>query len=202
MVLLMPYLRAQATILRAVGPSLTPPSPTSPRKRTPAEASSSKSCSSIPGSITGAPACTFTPLARKFEKQRCAVIAIALSPTMSRGRPGVWTSPADTIVVTPPCRQESIQLSWLCRGVQSPATGWTWLSIRPGASATPWASVVVRRRGAGKIEVRGAPDCRDAAVDSDDRVRVENRLLEVAAQHQPDVLDRQLDRRACRSWFG
>ena len=62
---------------------------------------------------------------------------------MSRGRPGVCTSPAETIVVTPPCRQESIQPSWFCRGVQSPATGWTWLSISPGASAAPWASIVV-----------------------------------------------------------
>src|SRR5271156_2630288 len=61
-VLLMPYLRAQATISRAVGPSLTPPSPTSPRKRTPAAASSSKSCSSLPASITGAPAPTFPRL--------------------------------------------------------------------------------------------------------------------------------------------
>ena len=139
----MPYLRAQATILRAVGPSFTPPRPTSPRKRTPAAASSWKSCSSMPGSITGAPAWTFTPLARKFENVRCAAIASAFSPTMSRGRPGVCTSPAETMVVTPPCRQESIQPSWFCRGVQSPATGWTWLSIRPGASVTPWASIVV-----------------------------------------------------------
>ena len=58
------------------------------------------------------------------------------------------------------------------------------------------AMSIDRRRRAGKVEVRGAPDCGDATVDSDDRVRVENRLLEIAAQHQPDVLDRQLGRRA------
>ena len=34
-------------------------------------------------------------------------------------------APAETIVVTPPCKDESIQPSWFCRGVQSPATGWT-----------------------------------------------------------------------------
>ena len=147
----------------------------------------------MPGSITGAPAWTFTPLARKFENVRCAVIASALSPTMSRGRPGVCTSPAETIVVTPPCRQESIQPSWFCRGVQSPATGWTWLSIRPGAIAD--AMGVDRGRRARKVEVRGPPDRSDAAIDRDNRVCVEDRPRDVAAQHQADVPDRQLGRR-------
>ena len=55
---------------------------------------------------------------------------------------------------------------------------------------------VDRRRRARKVEVRGAPDRRDAAIDGEDRVRVENRLLDVAAQHQADVLDRQLRGRA------
>ena len=63
-VLWMPYLRAQPTILRAVGPSLTPPRPTSPSSFTPAAASSLKSSSTMPLSITGAPACTFTPPGR------------------------------------------------------------------------------------------------------------------------------------------
>ena len=53
------------------------------------------------------------------------------------------TSPAEIMVVTPPCRLDSIQPSWFWRGVQSPATGWTWLSIKPGARAVPWASIVV-----------------------------------------------------------
>ena len=52
----MPYLRAQAIICRPVGPSLTPPRPTSPRSFTPASASSRKSSSTMPCSMTGAPA--------------------------------------------------------------------------------------------------------------------------------------------------
>ena len=46
-------------------------------------------------------------------------------------------SPAEIIVVTPPLRKLSIQPNWFCRGVHSPRTGWTWLSIRPGATAVP-----------------------------------------------------------------
>ena len=42
------------------------------------------------------------------------------------------TSPAETIVVTPPCRQ--LDPAELVAGVQSPQTGCTWLSISPGAS--------------------------------------------------------------------
>ncbi len=71
----------------------------------------------MPSSITGAPEWTLTPEGRKFSYQRWLAIAIAFSPTMSRGRPGAWTSPAEIIVVTPPCRQESIQLSCCWRGV-------------------------------------------------------------------------------------
>lgn len=62
---------------------------------------------------------------------------------MSLGRPGVCTSPAEIMVVTPPCMVESIQPSWFWRGVQSPATGWTWLSISPGESTVPLASMTV-----------------------------------------------------------
>ncbi len=113
---------------------------------------------------------------------------------MSRGRPGVCTSPAEIIVVTPPCRQESIQPSWFCRGVQSPATGWTWLSIRPGASVVPWASMIVVAPS--KSRSFGAADRGDAAVDRDDRVGVEDRPREVAAQHQADVADHQFGRRS------
>src|SRR4051812_34290055 len=70
-------------------------------------------------------------------------MAIAFNPTTSRGRPGICTSPAEIIVVTPPCKLLSIQPIWFCRGVQSPATGWTWLSIRPGATVVPLASTIV-----------------------------------------------------------
>ena len=54
---------------------------------------------------------------RKFSCQRWAAIAIALRPMMSRGRPGMWTSPAEIKVVTPPCRVESIQCNCCWRGV-------------------------------------------------------------------------------------
>jgi hypothetical protein len=98
----------------------------------------------MPFSMIGAPASTFTPPGRKLSKARCAVIASAFRPTMSFGRPGRCTSPALTIVVTPPCIVLSIQPSWFCRGVQSPKTGCTWLSIKPGATQVPLASIVVR----------------------------------------------------------
>src|SRR3546814_15292607 len=62
---------------------------------------------------------------------------------MSLGRPGRCTSPAEIMVVTPPLRNDSIQLSWLWRGVQSPNTGCTWLSMRPGATVVPLASTVL-----------------------------------------------------------
>ena len=105
---------------------------------------------------------------------RCAAIAMAFSPTTSRGRPGVWTSPAEIMVVTPPCRVESIQFIWLCRGVQSPATGWTWLSMRPGTtSAQPWASITVRAPSASRFF--SAPDPGNTAVDDQDRVGIEDR---------------------------
>ena len=71
------------------------------RRRRPA-ASSLKSLSTMPFSITGAPASTLTPPGRKLSKARCAVIASAFRPTMSFGRPGRCTSPAEIIVVTPP----------------------------------------------------------------------------------------------------
>jgi len=102
---------------------LTVPSPTSPNNFTPASASSLKSCYSMPCSITGAPACILTPDERKFSYQRCDAIAIAFSPTISFGRPGICTSLAEISVVTPPCNVESIQCNCCWRGVQSPTTG-------------------------------------------------------------------------------
>ena len=58
--------RAQATISLASYPAFTVPSPTSPSNVTPAAANSMKSLSTIPFSITGAPASTFTPPGRKL----------------------------------------------------------------------------------------------------------------------------------------
>ena len=109
--------KAETAFCFAVSPALTEPRPTSPSSFTPASARSLKSFSSMPCSITGAPPCTFTPEGRKFSYQRWEAIASAFSPTMSFGRPGRCTSPAEIMVVTPPCRQESIQLICDCRGV-------------------------------------------------------------------------------------
>ena len=50
------------------------------------------------------------------------------------------------------------------------------------------------RRRALEIEILRAADRRDAAVDRDNRVGVENRAREIAAEHQADVPDRQFGR--------
>ena len=84
---------------------------------------------------------TLAPEGRKLANVRWAVMASAFTPMGSLGRPGRCTSPAETKVVTPPLTHESIQPSWFCRGVQSPNTGWQWLSISPGATAQPLASM-------------------------------------------------------------
>ena len=121
---------------------------------------------------------------------RCAVIAIALTPTMSRGRPGVCTSPAEIMVVTPPLRLESIQPSWFWRGVQSPATGWTWLSMRPGASVVPLASMVVVAPSS--VEIPGAADRGDPPADGDERIGIEDRTPDIAREQEADVPDDEL----------
>ena len=60
---------------------------------------------------------------------------------------------------------------------------------------------VDRRRRAAKIEVFGATKGRNAAVDRDERIRFEDRLSEVAAQHQADVLDDEFGRLAAAGGF-
>ncbi len=51
-----------------------------------------------------APACTLTPDGRSFANDAWARIARAFTPAGSVGRPGVCGSPAESIVVVPPCR--------------------------------------------------------------------------------------------------
>ena len=55
------------------------------------------------------------------------------------------------MVVTPPFRLESIQPIWFWRGVQSPATGWTWLSMRPGVTYFPAPSMTTALAGASTV---------------------------------------------------
>src|SRR6266478_1389531 len=61
-------------------------------------------------------------------------MARALSPTMSLGRPGRCTSPAEIIVVMPPLRPDSMKSIVRWRGVKSPNTGWQCESMRPGTT--------------------------------------------------------------------
>src|ERR1700722_8571092 len=56
-------------------------------------------------------------------------------------------------------------------------------------------------RRAFRVDVLDAADLRNAPVDRDDRIRVENRIADVAAQHQPDILDDKLGRTARRRGF-
>ena len=132
----------------------------------------------MPFSMIGAPACTFTPPGRKLWNARCAVMASALTPTMSRGRPGRCTSPAEIMVVTPPLRNEFDPAELV-------------LPRRPVAEHRMHVAVDQARRdraavsvnggfGAAGVAVLDAPDLRDAAIDRDDGVGVENRLFQRA----------------------
>ena len=142
-VTVMPCAFAHRTIGAASLPVFTEPRPISPTRRTPAAAISTKSASLMPSSRIGAPACTFTPPGRKFAYAFAATIASALRPTMSLGRPGRCTSPAEMAVVTPPCIPESMKSTVRCRGVKSPKTGCTCESISPGITVVPRASITV-----------------------------------------------------------
>src|SRR5712671_43160 len=70
-------------------------------------------------------------------------MARALSPTMSLGRPGRCTSPAEIMVVMPPLRPDSMKSIVRWRGVKSPNTGWQCESMRPGTTVLPRASMTV-----------------------------------------------------------
>src|SRR5213594_4198203 len=70
-------------------------------------------------------------------------MASALRPTMSLGRPGRCTSPAEIAVVTPPFIAESMKSTVRWRGVKSPKTGWTCESMRPGMTVVPRQSMTV-----------------------------------------------------------
>src|SRR5215467_7346101 len=142
-VTVMPCALAHRTIGAASLPVFTEPRPISPTSRTPAAAISAKSCSVMPSSRIGAPACTLTPPGRKLAQAFAATMASALSPTMSFGRPGRCTSPAEMAVVTPPCIPESMKSTVRCRGVKSPNTGCTCESISPGITVVPRASMTV-----------------------------------------------------------
>jgi len=137
----MPRAWAQRVIWAATAGSFTPEMPISPTRRQPAAARSSKSASVSPFSNSTAPACTFTPEGRMLANALWTRIASAFVPAASVGRPGTCGSPADSIVVTPPCMHESIQSVVFWRGVQSPITGCTWLSWYPGISVAPPRSI-------------------------------------------------------------
>jgi len=52
-------------------------------------------------------------------------------------------SPAEIMVVTPPCKLLSIQPIWFCRASQSPATGVDVAVDQAGATVVPLASTTV-----------------------------------------------------------
>jgi len=97
-----PYLWAHSTIGEASSGLLTDPRPISPTIQTPSLDKSSKSFSTRPFSRIRAPPSTFTLLGWAFSKLLWPTIARALVPEGSLGRPGVWHSPAEIMVVTPP----------------------------------------------------------------------------------------------------
>ena len=192
MVLWMPYLRAHPTILRAVGPSLTPPRPTSPSSLTPAAANSLKSSSTISHSMTGAPACTFTPPGRSVQNARCAKIAIALSADdiarpaghvdfAGRDHRGdaamqIAVDPADLVLPRRPVAGDGMDMAV------------------DQARRDRGALGVDDRGGALGVDVLGAADRGDLAVFGDDRVGIEDRLLHRARQQQADIADHQFGR--------
>src|SRR5438445_667791 len=154
MVTVMPWARAQQTIGAAALSVFTEPRPISPTRRTPAAAISAKSPSVMPSSRMGAPAWTFTPPGRKFAYDFAATIASALRPTMSLGRPGRCTSPAEIAVVTPPFMPESMKSIVRWRGVKSPKTGWTCESMSPGVTVVQRAVRVEAEHRARVVELR------------------------------------------------
>ena len=102
-----PCVRAHSTIGAAAAPVRTDPSPISPSRLTPPAAISAMSSSVRPSSRIGAPPWTFTPPGpergiglRGKDRER-------LEAVTSFGRPGTWTSPAETAPVTPPWSIES-----------------------------------------------------------------------------------------------
>src|SRR5690349_9051011 len=70
-------------------------------------------------------------------------MARALSPTMSFGRPGRCTSPAEIMVVMPPLSPDSMKSMVRWRGVKSPKTGWQCESMSPGTTVLPRASMTM-----------------------------------------------------------
>jgi len=157
-------LRAQAgPSCATVGPSLdAAKSDTAPRK---ADAGCWQAprnhCSPYPARFPPARRMHLHAVGAKVLKSRAALRRDSPSPSIrrcvARAPTGVWTSPADTIVVDAAvdAGKESIQLvSWLCRGVHHRRPDGHGLSIRPGAIGDDQASIVVVK-SPGKVEVRG-----------------------------------------------
>ncbi len=88
------------------------------------------------------------------------------------------------MVVTPPCMVESIQPSWPWRGVQSPNTGCTWLSIRPGATQVRRASMTVFAPSRSRVLLL-APVATIRPSFTTMVVGVEDGLVDVAEQQRP-----------------
>ena len=119
-------------------------------------------------------------------------MASALTPTMSFGRPGqMHLAGRDHRGDAAVAASMSIQPSWFWRGVQSPNTGCTWLSIRPGATRRALGvDDACRRRRCRRPSALPTAAIRPSTATM--RVGVEDRPLEVARQQQTDVPDDEL----------
>ena len=122
----------------------------------------------------------------ELRKARCAVIAIAFRPTMSRGRPGSVhfagrDHRGDAAVQR---RNRSSRAGSGAASSRRPPDG---RGCRSGR-ARRGALGIDHGCRAGKVEVRRAPTAAIRPSTATIVSRVENRLLEVAAQHQTDVL--------------
>lgn len=143
MVLWIPYLRAQAHARPPRG--LDEQAHLAQQADAGVEARSLKSCSTMPFSITGAPASTFTPPGRSCRTPRCAAQGLPGPPRLC-GRPGRCTSPAEIMVVTPPFR----------RSIRSSRAGFAAASSRRTPGARGCRSGPGPRR-CGVIRVAGNP---------------------------------------------
>ena len=144
MVLWMPYLRAQPTIALASSPLLTPPRPTSPSSFTPA-------CGQLLEVALDHALLDHRRAGQHLDAAGPEGVEGALRRDGQRlhaddvlGTPGqmhlAGRDHGGDAAVAGSCRSSSI-CCW--RGVQSPNTGWTWLSIRPGATVVPLALTTV-----------------------------------------------------------
>src|SRR5260221_94138 len=125
-------------------------------------------------------------------------MAIAFRPTMSLGRPGVWTSPADhrgdaavQIAIDPP----ELILAW--RPIA--ADGMDVAVDEAGGKSRSFG--IDGDGGSGSVDIFFFAHGSDAVAYSDHGVGVEDRIGKVSAKQQADVADDELDLWHRFRWF-